>query len=112
MPFSISCRARSSGVGCAVVSSDVLSVVVFLREGLEGGVGLKPRLAGGRVWRPFSTEPTARSARKLTLFIISSMRDYQGGCFVSWEVVMGLRGGGRRTYHWWVAEVLCQEGYV
>jgi hypothetical protein len=77
VPFSISCRARSSGVGWAVVSSDVLSVVVvlFLREGLGGGVGLKPRLAGGRVWRPFSTEPTARSARKLTLFIISSMRD-------------------------------------
>jgi hypothetical protein len=60
-------------------------VGVGLLRDLEGGGGaLKPRLAGGRDWRPFSTDPTARSARKLTEFIISSIKDWCVGLLGVW----------------------------
>jgi hypothetical protein len=77
VPFSISWLARSSGVW----EEETSSVGVGLLRDLEGGGGaLKPRLAGGRDCRPFSTDPTARSARKLTELIISSIRDWWVVC--------------------------------
>ena len=66
---------ETSGVGTVVVAA-------LLRDekvGLGGAVGcLKPSPWGVVLARPFSTLVSARSARKLMLFIISSRRDWKG----------------------------------
>lgn len=79
VPFSISWLARSSGVWEEETSS--VGGGLLLRDLAGGGGGaLKPRLEGGRDWRPFSTDATARSARKLTELMISSISDWMGRC--------------------------------
>lgn len=90
VPVSISSLAASSGVRGA--SAGVEDFVV--------GLEVKPRLWGGRERRTCSTESRARSARTLTVLIMSSRRD----------LAVSLRNGWvwkMETYDWRVAKVLC-----
>lgn len=88
MPFSISSFAASSGdkegSGCDL---EVLAV--------------KPRFWGGRERRTCSTESRARSARTLTVLMMSSRRDWRDLVCGQEEVVK------EETHDWRVAEVLC-----
>ncbi len=113
VPFSISCRAASSGESVTGGASCVSLLVALLRDerdGLEGGggAGLKPIVWGGSSRSFCSTLLRARSASWLMLLIMSSMR-LCPRCYVRCEFQLRDR---QSTNHWRVAKVLCQENNI
>ncbi len=80
VPDSISCLAASCGGSscccCSEEEEDEEAAVTPLRFLEGGGWSTKPSLWGSRERRRRSTESRARSARTLTVLMMSSRRDW------------------------------------